>query len=173
MTVLTTERLKLEELVPEDAAFALELLNDPDFIANVADRGLRTIPEAEKYLIDGPIASYREHGFGMYAIRRLDNDETIGMCGLVKRPGLEDIDIGYGFLPAARGHGFAREAARAVFDFARGELGLTRIVAIVSPGNAPSITLLENLGMHHESMVRLPGEEHSIRLYAWPAASKV
>ena len=164
MTVLTTERLKLEELVPEDAAFALELLNDPDFIANVADRGLRTIPEVENYLIDGPIASYRKHGFGMYAIRRLDNGDSIGMCGLVKRPGLEDIDIGYGFLPAARGHGFAREAARAVFDFARSELGLTRIVA---PGNAPSITLLENLGMHHESMVRLPGEEQSIRLYAW------
>ncbi len=172
MSILTTPRLHLDELVPEDASFALALLNDPDFIANVADRGVRTAAEAETYLLEGPIASYREHGFGMYAVRRRDNGETIGMCGLVKRPSLEDIDIGYGFLPGARGSGYALEAARAVFDFARENLGLRRIVAIVSPANHPSITLLEKLGMQHESMVRMPGEEQSIRLYVWESTAK-
>lgn len=167
MPGLLTPRLRINYLSADDAPLMLAVLNDPDFIANVADRGVRTPAQARRYIEDGPVASYREHGFGMYAVRLRDNAEPIGLCGLVKRPQLADVDIGYGFLPAARGRGLALEAARAVWDYATGELGMRRLVAIVAPGNAPSIRLLEQLGLRYEADTRLAPGEDPVRLYGW------
>ncbi|MFV0276124.1 MAG: GNAT family N-acetyltransferase [Parahaliea sp.] len=169
MPPLTTERLLMAALTPNDAPHMLAVLNDPDFIANVADRGVRTLAQARRYIEDGPIASYREHGFGMYAVRLRESGEFLGLCGLVKRPQLADVDIGYGFLPAARGRGLALEAARAVWTHATGDLGLQRLVAIVSPHNAASIRLLEKLGLRYEGQVQLGPEDPLLRLYGWRA----
>jgi RimJ/RimL family protein N-acetyltransferase len=167
VTHLETERLLLDELEIEDAPFLLSLLNDEAYIEHIGDREVRTLAQAEDYLLNRIVASYNNHGFGMYAARLKSNGDTIGLCGLVKRDGLEDIDIGYGFLPSARGKGYALEAARCVKQWAAEELRFKRLVAIVSPANKPSVTLLENLGMHLESMVRLPGDPMEICLYAW------
>ena len=169
MQILTTERLSLEPLREEDAGFNLTLLNDPDFIANVADRGVRSLEDSRRYLRDGPIASYREHGFGMLAVRLRTTGEAVGMCGLVRREALDDVDIGFAFLPAARGRGYALEAARRVREYALNELGLERLVAIVAQHNRPSRALLEKLGLGLERMIVLPGEQEEICLYAWPA----
>jgi len=169
MPGLTTKRLLIEPFSLDDASFMLAMLNDPDFIANVADRGVRTVEQARRYLLEGPISSYRKHGFGMYAVRLRDNGNTIGVCGLVKRPELADIDIGYGFLPAARGRGLALEAAQSVWNYATEELGLTRLVAIVAPDNAASIRLLEKLGLNYETDIRLSPDDDPIRQYGWRA----
>lgn len=169
MPELITERLRIEEFTPDDAPFMLAMLNDPDFIANVADRGVRTLEQAEQYLLDGPISSYRIHGFGMYAVRLKDSGDTIGVCGLVRRPELADIDIGYGFLPAGRSQGFAIEAAQSVWNYATEELGLTRLIAIVAPHNAASIRLLEKLGLRYETDIRLSPDDGLIRQYGWHA----
>jgi RimJ/RimL family protein N-acetyltransferase len=165
MKPLLTERLSLEHLTEDDAAFTCSLLNDPDFIAHIADRGIRDEPQARQYLLDGPIKSYREHGFGMYAMRLRNSGETVGMCGLVKRDGLDDVDIGYALLPSGRGLGYAREAAERVLQHAWEDIRLPRLVAIVSPDNPASIKLLESLGMKFESMVRLTPQDDEIRLY--------
>lgn len=170
MTTLHSERLILDELQDADAQFTLALLNDRAFIEHIGDREVRTLTQARAYLNDKAIPSYAINGFGMYAVRRRDTGETIGMCGLVKRDSLEDIDIGYGFLPTARGRGFALEAARLIKRWASEELHIARLVAIVSPANKPSITLLEKLGMQYESMIRLVGEEQEVCLYAWHCA---
>ncbi|TXS93972.1 GNAT family N-acetyltransferase [Parahaliea maris] len=167
MLTLTTERLLIQSLTPEDAPHMLAVLNDPDFIANVADRGVRTLEQARTYIEEGPMASYRDHGFGMYAVRLRSNGEFMGLCGLVRRPQLDDVDIGYGFLPVARGRGLAIEAASAVRDYAVNELRLGRIVAIVNPDNAPSIRLLEKLGLHYERDITLAEGEKPIHLYGW------
>jgi RimJ/RimL family protein N-acetyltransferase len=167
MSLLVTPRLVIDPLTEADSEFTVALLNDADFIANIGDRRVRTPEQAAAYLNEGPIASYARHGFGMYAVRLKKNGATIGMCGLVKRDSLPDVDIGYGFLPAYRGAGYALEAARAVMDWASGELGMERLVAIVAPGNRPSVALLEKLGMQAESMVRLSPEDQPIYLYAW------
>ncbi|GAB3285328.1 GNAT family N-acetyltransferase [Parahaliea aestuarii] len=172
MLTLTTERLTIASLTPSDAPHVLAVLNDPDFIANVADRGVRTEEQARSYIEEGPVASYREHGFGMYAVRLRDTGEFIGLCGLVKRPQLADVDIGYGFLPAARGRGYAVEAARAVWDYAVQELGFTRLIAIVNPDNAPSIRLLEKLGLTYETDVKMAEDEAPIRQYGWNSQKK-
>jgi ribosomal-protein-alanine N-acetyltransferase len=167
---LETRRLIIEELEPDDAPFTLALLNDEAFIQNIGDRGIRTVEQARQYLLEGAIASYLKNGFGMFAVRLRETGETLGMCGLVKRPGLDNVDIGYGFLPAARGQGYALEATRRVLSWATQDLKIKRLVAIVSTGNMPSRSLLEKIGMQFESMIRLPGDEQEICLYTWNAA---
>jgi len=161
------DRLVITELTREDAALMLAILNDPDFIRNVADRGVRTLEQAQDYLERGPIASYREHHFGMYKVA-LQDGTPIGLCGLVKRDFLEDADIGYAFLPEFRGQGYALEAAQAIMDFARNSLALPRIVALVSPDNRASVRLLEKLGLRRERHLTVPGETSEILLLSWP-----
>ncbi len=169
MLPVLTPRLRIEELTPDDDAFMLTLLNDPGYISNIADRGIRTQAQARKYLETGPLASYAEHGYGMYAVRLHGSDDIAGLCGLVRRPQLQDTDIGYAFLPAFRGQGLAWEAAQAVWRYATEELALTRLAGIVSPHNAASIRLLEKLGLRYQHEVRLNPDEDPIRLYLWQA----
>lgn len=142
----------------EDADFILELLNDPDWIRNIGDRGVRTLDEARAYLANGPMALYERLGFGLYLVTLRETGERIGMCGLVKRDGLEHVDIGFAFLPAWRGKGYAVEASRAVLEHAWEDLGLGKVVAIVSPGNEASVRVLERIGLRAAGLIRLPRE---------------
>ena len=166
MAVLTTPRLALRELTEADAPFMLQLLNEPSFIRNVGDRGVRTIEDARDYITNGPQASYTRFGFGLYLVERRPALTPIGICGLLKRDQLPEPDIGFAFLPAYWSQGYAMEAAAAVRDHARDGLDLPRLLAIVSPSNASSIRLLERLGFGYESMTRLTPEAHDVRLYA-------
>lgn len=166
MSVLETERLSLRRLAEDDAAFILELVNDPDWLRFIGDRGVRTPDDARAYVLNGPAASYARHGFGLYLVELRDGSTPVGMCGLLKRDWLDDVDVGFAFLPRFRGMGLAHEAARATLDFATGVLGLPRIAAIVSPENAGSIRLLEKLGMRFERMAVPPGAEREVCVYA-------
>ena len=168
MTVLETERLRLREMREDDAPFILELVNDPDWIANIGDRGIRTPEEARAYVRNGPAAMYARHGFGLWLVEVKETGEPAGMCGLIKRDTLDDVDIGYAFLPAFRGRGYAREAAAATLRHGREALGMGRIVAIVSPGNADSIRLLEALGFRSEGMIKMKPDDTGTCLYANP-----
>jgi len=166
MTILETERLILRELQPDDAPFMLELLNEPSYILNIADRGVRDLDGARRYLEDRWRASYRQHGFGLWVVVERSSGMATGLCGLVRRDGLEDVDIGYAFLPAFWGRGYAIESALGVKAHARDVVGLTRLVAIVVPSNLPSVRVLERLGMSVERTLRLPGECTDLALYA-------
>jgi RimJ/RimL family protein N-acetyltransferase len=162
---LETPRLRLRELTADDADFVVEQLNDPDFIRNVADRGVRTAEAARKYITDGPVASYRRHGFGLWLVERKPEGTPIGICGLIKRDAQDDVDLGYAFLPPYRSKGFAFEAATAAMSHARA-IQLARVVAIVAPGNAASIRLLEKLGFRRERSVRLGDDAEDLDLFA-------
>lgn len=164
--VLVTERLRLRHATSADREFALALVNDSEFIRNIGDRGVRTLVDAERYLHDGPISSYEKFGFGMYIVELKDARTPIGFCGFVQRDWLPDVDIGFAFLPQYRSQGYALESARAVKAYGRDVLGLTRIVAIVSPANVDSIRLLEKIGLRFESMVRPANEDADIQLFA-------
>ena len=153
--VLTTERLTLRNATTADQHFMFELVNDPAFIRNIGDRGVRTLADAERYVLNGPIASYEKFGFGMYVVELRESGTPIGLCGFVKRDWLPDVDLGFAFLPQYRSQGYAHESAGAV-----------RIVAIVSPANADSIRLLEKIGLRFEGMVRPVNEDADIKLFA-------
>lgn len=166
MTILETERLNLRHFSVEDAPFILELLNEPSFIQNIADRGVRTLEDARNYLRNGPLASYDRYGFGLFAVVLKTTGVPIGMCGLIKRDNLPDVDIGFAFLPRYWGNGYAYEAAAAVLTYGREVHQLTRIVAIVLPGNTGSINVLQKLGLTFEQMITWPEDGSELKLFA-------
>ena len=165
MIVAETERLRLRPLNVEDAAFVLELLNEPSWLHFIGDKGVRTLEDARTYIATGPMAMYARLGFGLYVTERKSDGAPMGMCGLIKRDGLDDVDIGFAFLPRYWGRGYAHEAAAAVMDFGKRIIGLTRIVAITSPDNEPSARLLEKLGLRFDRMVRLSDDAKEDRLF--------
>ena len=166
MIVIETERLVLRRLANQDAPFMLDLLNQPSFIQNIGDRGVRTVEQAATYIETGAVASYSRHGFGLYLVVEREGGEPAGICGLVKRDGLEDVDLGFAFLPGYWKKGYAVESATAVRDYAAANVGLERLVAITSPANWPSIRVLEKLGFAFEKMVRLAPEGEELKLFS-------
>jgi [ribosomal protein S5]-alanine N-acetyltransferase len=164
MPVVETERLVIRRLSPDDAAFILELLNDPSFVRNIGDRGVRDLAGARQYVLDGAVASHEKHGYGLDLVTLKSDGEPVGICGLVRRDYLDDPDIGFAFLPRFCGQGYALEATSVVLEHAFSALGLHRVLAIVSPDNARSIRLLEKLDFRHERMITPPGENRAIRL---------
>ncbi|MBI3231025.1 MAG: GNAT family N-acetyltransferase [Burkholderiales bacterium] len=147
MHILSTTRLSLDVMSPEDAPFYLDLINQPSFIANIRDKGIRTLEGAAEDIRDGALTSQREHGFSLFRVSLRASGEAIGMCGLVRRDTLPEVDIGYAFLPQFWGQGYAWEAASAVRDYARQTVGLKRLMGITSPDNLASLKLLQKLGM--------------------------
>ena len=166
MRVLQTKRLNLREFTLDDAPFILELLNDPGWIRNIGDRNLRTVDDARHYLQNVPIPMYAKLGFGLWLVERRSDGAPLGMCGLLKRDSLEHVDIGFALLERYRGQGYAFEAASASRDYAFETLGLDRIVAIVSPGNAESVGLLERLGFSGEGLIPSPGNAQGVLLFS-------
>jgi RimJ/RimL family protein N-acetyltransferase len=164
--VIVTERLVLRELVETDAEFILDLLNDPDFLLHIGDKGVRTLDDARAYIRNGPVASYAANGHGLYHVSLKDGGVAVGICGLVRRPTLPDADIGYAFLPSHRGLGYAKEAARATLRYATATLGLQSVLAIVSPGNDTSIRLLRNIGMIEKGRTVLDGATDEVLVFS-------
>ena len=165
MTGLDTPRLHLRPFTLDDAAFIVGLVNDPDWLRYIGDKGVRTEDDARRYLREGPLASYARHGFGLLAVETRAEGAAVGMCGLLKRDTLPDPDLGFAFLPAARGRGYAIEGARAVLDAAR-EAGHRRVLAVVTPGNARSIAVLEKAGFRFERVARMSDDADEVRVYA-------
>lgn len=164
MKILETERLLLRTLEEDDADFYLQLVNEPSFLQYIGDKGVRTRDDAVAALLNGPMKMHSEKGFSLYLVIDKVTGARLGMSGLIKRPELEDVDLGYAFLPAYWGKGFAIEAARAVVAHARRDVGLTRLAAITSPDNDSSIQLLLKLGFVFQKLIHIRPED-STNLY--------
>lgn len=163
--LLESSRLRLRELGEPDAGFIARLLNDADFLQFIGDRGVRTEAEACTYLADGPVRSYREHGFGLLLVEQSADHTPVGICGLVRRAGLDAPDLGFAFMPEFRGQGYALEAANLALRHAFEGLGIDRIVAIAAADNLASIRLLEKLGMKPRGQTRLPEDDKDLLLF--------
>ena len=166
MIVAETARLRVRHFTLGDAPFILRLLNEPTFIQNIVDKGIRTLEGAQEYLRTGPIASYERNGFGLNCVELRDSLAPIGMCGLIKRDSLEDPDLGYALLPEYCSQGYAFEAASAVMATAGGEFGMRRVVAVTSADNDRSIRLLARIGFKYEGMIALYPGEPDLKLFA-------
>ncbi|MFJ8458871.1 GNAT family N-acetyltransferase [Lysinibacillus xylanilyticus] len=166
MKILETERLTLRLQTTDDADFILGLMNDPSWLQFIGDRGLRTVEDAREYIMNGPIHMYEQFGFCLYLVERNEDRSPVGICGLVKRDSLEDVDIGFAFLPTYWGKGYAYEAASAVLAYGLDTLGLKRIVAITSQDNHASAKLLEKVGLKFERLVQLSNDEEELRLFS-------
>lgn len=162
---LRTARLSLRRLDFGDAPFLVELLNQPSFLANIGDRGVRNVDDAHRYLREGPMAMYEKYGFGLWHVSQRSDGAAIGLCGLLRRDILPDVDVGYAFLPPFWGRGYAFEAADGTLRHAAQKFALTRVIAVVSEGNTGSIRVLEKLGMRFERMFSMRPDEPDVRLY--------
>lgn len=166
VTVLETARLRLRQLTPDDAAFILGLVNDPSWLRFIGDRNVRTLDDARDYILKGPVASYEKHGFGLWLVELKAGGTPIGICGLLKRDTLPDVDVGFALLPKFCGQGYITEAGRATLVYGRAKLGLKRIVAITAPDNQASIRVLEKLGLRFEKVIQVPGYGSESKLFA-------
>jgi RimJ/RimL family protein N-acetyltransferase len=156
----------LRWLSTDDAEFILELLNEPSFLKFIGDKGVRTLEDARNYILNGPVDMYNRLGFGLYLTELKDGGVPIGICGLIKRDALKDVDIGFAFLPRFWAKGYAYESASAVMAYGKNVLGLNRIVAITSPDNHASAKLLEKLGLRFERMISLSQSAEEVKLFA-------
>ena len=163
--VLTTERLALRLITEEDAAFYLQLINEPGWLRYIGDKGVRSVDAARAALLAGPIAQQQQRGFGVYVIELLATGTPIGMSSLVKRDALPDVDIGYALLEAHWGYGYALEATRAVIVHSHEVLKLPRLLAITSPDHTVSMALLEKAGLRYERVITW-AKGGEVRLYS-------
>ncbi|MCB0833964.1 MAG: GNAT family N-acetyltransferase [Bacteroidetes bacterium] len=166
MSIIETDRLVLRPLTEEDDGFILKLLNEPSFLEFIGDKGVRTLEDARRYIVTGPMDSYRRHRFGLLLVQLKETGAPIGICGLIKRDYLQDKDIGFAFLPECCSKGYATESARAVLQWGVTNIGLQRVAAITQANNHLSIRVLEKLGLRFEDFVTVPGEKDRLLLYA-------
>jgi RimJ/RimL family protein N-acetyltransferase len=163
---LSTNRLNIRELTTDDAPFILRLLNEASFIHFIGDKGVRDIEGARQYILNGPMASYQQNGFGLYLVNRQTDGVALGMCGLLKRDSLSHVDIGFAFLPEFWNKGYAFESASAVMNYGKDVLKLTRIVAITNKDNDSSAKLLEKLGLRFDRLIKLSNDQGETRLFS-------
>jgi ribosomal-protein-alanine N-acetyltransferase len=164
--ILETSRLVLRRVEKRDAAFMLELMNEPAYIANIGDRGIRTVGDAEAYIDAKYTANYERLGYGLYLVELRDDRVPVGICGFVRREALECADLGFAFLEKFRRMGFGFESSEAVLAYGRETLGFARVLGVTSPANQGSIQLLQKLGFAFDRSVRLPGYAGESRLYS-------
>jgi RimJ/RimL family protein N-acetyltransferase len=172
MSILRTPRLALRELDFGDGEFILELLNEDGFLRHIGDKGVRSVADARDYILKGPMDSYARNGFGLYATC-LGDGTPIGICGLVRREGLDHPDVGFAFLERYWSKGYAVESAAAVLAHAEKVLNLEQIVAITSPDNAKSIAVLRKIGFEFSRRIRLAADTPELNLFVRnPAGSR-
>lgn len=164
--VIETERLILRRLHVGDAEFIFELVNDPDWLRYIGDKGVKTLDDAGNYIRTGPMAMYERVGFGLLMVESKEDGTPIGICGLLKRDTLDDVDIGFAFLPAFRAQGYARESAAATLAYARDVQNIERVIAIASPDNHDSARLLEKIGLRFEKLLQLSDHGDEVKLFA-------
>ncbi|MGM0835651.1 MAG: GNAT family N-acetyltransferase [Bacillota bacterium] len=165
MIVIETDRLLLRKVEETDAAFILQLLNEPGWLKHIGDKGVRTMEDAVHYIKNSPRAMYDREGFGLFLVEWKKNQAPIGLCGLIKRDGLDDVDIGYAFLADYHAQGFAFEAAQGTVEYAK-KIDLRRLIAITTKHNHSSMKLLEKLGMKPDGFVILPNDKEELRKFA-------
>lgn len=165
MIILKTERLTICEITTTDTDFMFRLLNSPKWLQFIGNRNIQTIEDAMHYIEHIIRPSYEKYGFGFYKICLNETNTAVGICGLIKRDFLDDIDIGYALLPEYEGEGYAFEATQALFEYAESQLGLSKILAFTTPDNERSIHLLEKLGFSFVKTFLYPDTDEELNLY--------
>ena len=174
MLITETPRLKIRKLSIHDAEFVLALTNEPSTIENIGDKGLRSVADAEKFILDGPWIKHQKPGYGQFAIELKHSGDLIGVCGLLHRDKLNLTDVGFALKPEYWRQGFGYEAAEAVMNYGYFELGLKTIAGLTSGTNIASINLLKKLGMSFQKMVNMSGDSPATTcVYSKPRADSI
>ena len=162
--VLETERLIIETVTTEDAAFYHELYQTPEWIRFVGKRDLPTVRDVEQQLQAGLLAAFAETGFGYYLVRNRAG-EAMGTCGFMKKQFLENYDFGFAFLPRYFRQGFGFEAGAAILEYGIKHFAFRRVDAVTIEENVASRRLLEKLGFEFQKVIVEPGTDTQLMLF--------
>lgn len=143
---INTERLIIKDISGDEAKFYLELFNDPDWIKNINDKGLRTVEAVEDYIKNKVLKEFQNNGTGFFTIRLKNSKQPIGVSTLLFRDITQYYDVGYALMPNARGKGYAKEATLAMMEYTKLKLKAPYVYAITKTDNMPSINLLKTIG---------------------------
>lgn len=165
--LIDTERLGIRKFNEQDAGFIFDLLNSPGWLQFIGNRNIKTLEDARLYIINAPLFSYLKFGFGPYLVELKDTHTPIGMCSLIKRDSLEDVDLGFAFMPKYMKQGYAYEASSAVVQYARHELGIQKLAAITNTDNIASMHLLGKLGFQFLNNIKLPDEDEELFFFSY------
>ncbi|MEZ5308745.1 MAG: GNAT family N-acetyltransferase [Pyrinomonadaceae bacterium] len=164
---IETERLVLRELGPGDEEFICELVNEPDWIRYIGDRGVKNEADAANYIKAGPAKMYEEFGHGLWAMEAKETDEAVGICGVLKRPDMDLPDLGFAVLSKFRRRGYSLEASKASLVYCADRFGYKSFAAITTLDNAASGALLEKLDFEFRENIEV-GKE-TLRLFVLEA----
>ena len=166
--IFETLRLRLRCFTQQDQTFIYKLVNTPTWIQFIGDRDIHSLQAAAKY-IDTLLVGYQTHGFGLWCVEELLTGKPIGMCGLLQRDYLSDVDIGFALLPDHASVGLGFEAASETLRYANQQLGLNTVVAITDENNQASIGLLNKIGLHFDTMIQTPDNQKPSLLFSQSA----
>lgn len=167
---LETSRLILRPMLQKDAPFLLALLNSPDWLKWIGDRNVHTITAAKNYIKTRMTKQWNEKGFGNFLVIQKSDGAKIGACGIYARPGLDNADLGYAFLPPYQGMGYATEAAQRVRDFGSLTCGLDIIAAITLKEHVASQKVLHKTGFKYKENITL--DKNELMLFEYRRDSK-
>ena len=157
-TQLETARLRLRLFTPDDVQVMYNLSTDPEVMKYV-DTPVRDIEEAKKRLEQGPLADYKNYGYGRFAVELKETGEVIGFCGIKYLPEIDLSEVGYRYLKKCWGRGIGTEAAEVCVGFARDDLKIKKLIALIIPENIASIRVAEKLGMTKGPLIHIYGED--------------
>lgn len=160
-----TERLILKPTNKDDAAFILELLNTPKWIAFIGDRNVTTVKDAELYIENKMLPHYARLGFGNYTIITKAGGQKVGTCGLYDREGLDGVDIGFALLPQFEKKGYALEGVTKLKELALTTFNLSSISGITTKDNVASQNVLSKIGLKFDKTVTLPNDAVELLLF--------
>ena len=166
MDMIETKRLILRKFTLEDAEGYFRLNSNREVTRFTGDKPFGSIADAVQVLLNAPLRDYEVHGFGRLACVDKASGELIGFSGLKYLPEMDEVDLGYRFLPECWGRGYATESSVAVMDYGLETLGLKRIIGVVEPDNVASVKVLQKVGMRHEGKVTYGAEASDMDLYA-------
>ncbi|MDP1562721.1 MAG: GNAT family N-acetyltransferase [Pirellulaceae bacterium] len=165
MEICQTPRLVIRQFQKSDADYVLRQLNEPSWLVNIGDRGIRSLADAEHFIESRLQAHFQEHGFGFYVLIDKSSNQSIGMCGLIQRDFLPTPDLGYALLESHWNQGYAYEAATAILQYAEMALGLPDLYAMTIPTNEASIRLLGKLGFRMADPAYLTPDGEVLNLF--------
>lgn len=161
-----TERLYLRQFTLDDAEEYFPLVSDPRVIRYTGEEPQPSVAAAREVIAARPLRDYAVHGYGRMACIERRSGRLVGFCGLKFVEELKEVDIGYRFLPAYWGMGYATESARAIMQHGKEHLGIGRVIGLIQPENSASANVLGKLGLLYERSICLAGID--VDLYATP-----
>jgi RimJ/RimL family protein N-acetyltransferase len=154
-TQLQTERLRLRLFTHDDLQIMFELGTDPEITKYAESEPLKDLEEARQRLEEGPLYDYQKYGYGRFAVELKETGKVIGFCGIKYLPEIDLPEVGYRYLTKYWGMGIGTEAAKACVEFARDDLKIGKLIALIMPDNVGSIKIAVKLGMKRGPLIHI------------------